>query len=176
MANRGTCRHCARSYVSVLDKELNIYKNASGKWCSVCSGCNSEQAYARKDHAKQSALRDWQCKKCAVFAKKFNGNQRVGRMRSLYNKFQKGAADRQISWNLSVEEFSGCYNGYCAMTGWPISVDYGRVTASLDRIDNSLGYYAANVQWVHVMVNMTKNKYDNKDFIEMCKAIAKMHE
>jgi hypothetical protein len=49
---------------------------------------------------------------------------------------------------------------------------YADQTASLDRIDSSKGYEIDNIQWVHVMVNMCKNKYPQDKFVEMCKAIA----
>ena len=64
------------------------------------------------------------------------------------------------------------YDGLCRLTGWPISLAYGQSTASLDRKNSKLGYEAGNIQWVHVMVNMCKNKYDEALFVEMCCAIA----
>jgi hypothetical protein len=44
-------------------------------------------------------------------------------------------------------------------------------TASLDRIDSSLGYVRGNVQWLHKDVNWMKNTLDQDRFIELCKAI-----
>jgi len=57
------------------------------------------------------------------------------------------------------------------MTGWPISLAYGAQTASLDRVDSRKGYVVGNIQWVHSMVNMSKNKYPQDKFIEMCRAV-----
>jgi len=51
-------------------------------------------------------------------------------------------------------------------------MDYGTCTASFDRIDSSKSYEVGNIQWVHTMVNMAKNKYPQEKFIEMCCAIA----
>ena len=39
-------------------------------------------------------------------------------------------------------------------------------TASLDRIDSSLGYVENNVQWVHKRVNSMKNDMSENEFIE----------
>lgn len=64
------------------------------------------------------------------------------------------------------------FNGKCALSGWDIDISYTNPTASLDRIDSSCGYEVGNIQWVHTMVNMSKNKYDESRFIEMCIAIA----
>jgi len=45
-------------------------------------------------------------------------------------------------------------------------------TASLDRIDSSKGYVKGNLQWVHKDINMMKNHYNQKYFIEICKKVA----
>lgn len=45
------------------------------------------------------------------------------------------------------------------------------VLLHLDRIDSSKGYIEGNVQWVHKDVNMMKQNYSQKYFIEMCKKI-----
>ena len=77
----------------------------------------------------------------------------------------------EYAWDLFVKQ------GYkCAITNLPISM--GRKyanesrTASLDRIDNSLGYVSGNVQWVHRDINMMKGQFDQQYFIGMCKAVA----
>jgi hypothetical protein len=51
-------------------------------------------------------------------------------------------------------------------------MSYGSCTASFDRIDSTKPYDADNIQWVHTMVNMCKNKYAQGRFVEMCKAVA----
>lgn len=171
MLQRDSCRHCKRDYRSVVDVE-GVYKNNNGKWCSTCSGCGVEQAYTRLDHAKQSEVGDWQCKKCVAKLKGFDSNALVGDERRLYNKFRKSANVRGIPWRLKFHDFIGCYKSKCALTGWELSMKYIHCTASFDRIDSSMPYQIGNVQWVHTMVNMCKNKYAQDDFIKMCKAIA----
>lgn len=171
MLERGNCRYCKRDYRNIKDNKIDIYK-VGEKWGKKCSGCREEQLYTRKDHAKQSFVSDWQCKKCVSSAKRFNENRPVGDKQRMYNKFSNSARSRGIEWNLSIDEMYEVYNGYCNMTGWEISINYLKQTASLDRIDNNKGYIVGNIQWVHKMVNMCKNKYDNVDFVKMCKAIA----
>jgi len=170
MLSRENCRHCKRHYRNV-EGEVGIYKNNAGKWCSRCSCCDAEQAYTRKDHAKQSELCDWQCKKCIANAKGFSENMPVGNERRLYNKFRKSANTRGIKWDIDYKIFVECFTGKCALSGWDISMTYANGTASLDRIDSTKGYEVGNIQWVHVMVNMCKNKYPQDKFVEMCKAI-----
>lgn len=171
MLERGNCRHCKKDYRSI-GLDVNIYRRVDGRWCSKCSGCGAEQAYTRKDHAKQSEFADWQCKKCVARSKGFSKNMPVGNVARLYNRFRKSANKRQIYWGISIKDFEDCYTGQCVLTGWEISMTYDNCTASLDRIESSKGYEVGNIQWVHVMVNMCKNKYPQDKFVEMCKAVA----
>lgn len=63
----------------------------------------------------------------------------------------------------------------CALSGVPIYFGKKRrdhSTASLDRIDSTLGYIPGNVQWVHKDINMMKNKHPQDYFIQMCKQVA----
>jgi len=170
MLRRGSCRHCNQYYQKVCP-QVPIYKNNDGKWSSVCSGCGKEQAYTRKDHAKQSELSDKQCKKCVAEAKGFSANMPVGNLQRVYNKFRKSANTRGIAWDLNISDFKSTFSGKCALTGWNISLDHANCTGSLDRIDSSKSYESSNIQWVHTMVNMCKNKYTQDDFIKMCEAI-----
>ena len=172
LLNRGYCRNCTKRYISVRRNDIDIYKREDGVWCSTCSGCGCEQTYTRKEHAKQSTISDWQCKKCVGASMVLSNNKRVGDKKRLYNKFRKTAYARELEWNITEEEMFANYNGYCALTGWPISMEYSNSTASLDRIDNTAGYFPENIQWVYSMVNMCKNKFPNEKFIEMCIAIS----
>lgn len=172
MLNRESCRYCQKDYRTTKNADLKIYRNEDSKWCSKCSGCGKEQAYTRMDHAKQSELRDWQCKTCVSAARGYQDNKPVGDRNRLFNKFSKSARSRGIDWQLSVDDMFAGFDGKCALSGWEISIDYLCQTASLDRIDSTKPYTPFNIQWVHTMVNMCKNKYDQRKFIEMCKAIA----
>jgi len=81
-------------------------------------------------------------------------------------------------------------NGICPLTGWemilPKTTDWmnaqvkqpGRNPrqASLDRIDNSLGYVPGNIRWVCQIVNLAKNSYTDDALIEFCKAVVKYHK
>lgn len=173
MLNRGSCRKCAKNYRNVGDHNYEIFK-FENKWGTFCSGCGGEQLYTRKDHAKQSYLMDWQCRNCAAKSKSYSNNAPIGDRKRVYNKFYKSSKDRRISWELNDETMFANFTGFCALTGWPISLSYGKQTASLDRIDSSMGYTEGNIQWVHTMVNMSKNKYTQKDFIDMCIAVSKL--
>jgi hypothetical protein len=75
------------------------------------------------------------------------------------------------AWKLFLKQ-----NRKCALTGllliFPTSGADKDWTASLDRIDSSKGYIKGNVQWVHKIVNIMKNKFQQDTFIYFCKKIA----
>lgn len=81
---------------------------------------------------------------------------------------------KEYVWNLFLKQ-----KRKCALSGielkFPIKNKDKSWTASLDRIDSSKGYIEGNVQWVHKDVNMMKNKFNNKYFIEMCNKISQNH-
>ena len=95
---------------------------------------------------------------------------------------KRHASDRNLDFNLTIEEAWDQLvrqNMRCALTGWEISVKGHKVqgryttrTASLDRIDSTRGYSKDNIQWLHKQVNKSKMNFTQKDFIQMCCAVA----
>ena len=61
--------------------------------------------------------------------------------------------------------------GKCALTGIPLTFHPER-TASLDRIDNELGYERGNIQWLHKDINWMKGTFSPERFIELCRLVA----
>lgn len=91
---------------------------------------------------------------------------------------------KPINFDIAIEDMWELFllqDRKCALSGLSISMNYrgqryssnGKIhTASLDRIDSSLGYVEGNVQWVHKDINMMKRIYDQDYFIELCKLVA----
>jgi hypothetical protein len=85
-----------------------------------------------------------------------------------------------LLFNITIEDISLLLekqNFQCALSSIPIILNYGGIekctnTASLDRIDNKIGYIINNVQWVHKDVNWMKQDFDQPYFISLCIAIA----
>ena len=74
------------------------------------------------------------------------------------------------AWNLFLSQ-----NRKCALSGIEIycsPTNRAKGTASLDRIDSSIGYHSENVQWVHKDINRMKNIFSQEYFIAMCKHVA----
>lgn len=70
-------------------------------------------------------------------------------------------------------------NYVCALSGLPIEIATsgakhrrGETTASLDRVDSSLGYTANNVQWLHKDINLMKLDLPQSRFVELCRKVA----
>jgi hypothetical protein len=97
-----------------------------------------------------------------------------------------GAKKRRLKFDgigLSKQWLFSLYlkqNKKCALTGLSIAFaetnighDKGESSASLDRIDSSMGYVQENVQWVHKDVNMMKQGFSEDYFKSICKAICR---
>jgi hypothetical protein len=70
------------------------------------------------------------------------------------------------AWNLFLTQ-----DRKCALTGLQIQLGNER-TASLDRIDSSLGYVYGNVQWVHKDINRMKNTLPQGKFVALCHLVS----
>lgn len=71
-------------------------------------------------------------------------------------------------------------NGICPFTGWSLVLpqdtngwkEYSPLNASIDRIDNSIGYLQNNIRFVSVMANLARQTFTDEQLITFCKAVA----
>jgi uncharacterized C2H2 Zn-finger protein len=71
-------------------------------------------------------------------------------------------------------------NGICPFSGLHLllptnssgTLDFNPNNASVDRIDNGLGYVENNVRFVSVMANYARNLFTDEQLINFCKAVA----
>jgi hypothetical protein len=92
-----------------------------------------------------------------------------------YNSLKKGASGRNIEFSLEKDfllEMLYKQKNICRLSGLYISLENG--TASIDRINNNIGYINTNIQWIHRKVNYMKNNMEIDDFIKTCKLITEM--
>lgn len=97
--------------------------------------------------------------------------------KSYYSSIVLGAKNRGIQCNLNLEDIEQLLieqNHKCALSGLPIS--FNDKTASLDRIDNLLGYTSSNIWWVHKDVNKMKWAYTVEQFVNICRNVTKNYE
>jgi hypothetical protein len=103
---------------------------------------------------------------------------------SIWSKIRVHAHERGIVFAITVEEAVALYENQqrrCALTGLPIEFptrfkEVNGGTASLDRVDSSLGYTIDNVRWVHKAINMMRNKMTDDEFYGFCKAVVDHRE
>lgn len=90
--------------------------------------------------------------------------------------------ERDLFWDDSItpEYLYNLYekqNEKCILSGLDIKLstkrrgvkpDFSEITASLDRINSSVGYIKGNLQWVHKEINIMKNNHKQEHFIQLC--------
>jgi hypothetical protein len=147
-----------------------------GRWVRYCPTCSVAVSHARKNYCIGAHNSAQPCKKCSNSHN--NPSGMIGSVRvSWFESFRKSAITRGYVWELTPEYVDTLYqqqNGVCALSDFPIgwSVSNWNHTASLDRIDNEVGYIESNVQLVHKKINMMRGSLSVENFIEMCAAVA----
>ncbi len=96
---------------------------------------------------------------------------------SFWKHILKHAEARDIPVSVTIEDAWTLFDGQgrkCALTGMALACGPRQRdrTASLDRIDNSKGYEAGNLQWVHQHINWMKGRFTQQQFIQWCQAVA----
>ena len=159
---------------------MDVYKKEDGRWYKPCYSCGKEQSYLRKNYAYESLRQKKTCKKCSnTKIENCHRGWHRGIRLSWFNKLKVGAETRGIQFLLNIDDVADLYakqEGKCALTDWsvifPETGHPQKADASLDRIDSKKPYQIDNVQIVHKLVNMIKNKYSQEQFVEVCKAVA----
>lgn len=100
---------------------------------------------------------------------------------------KNGALRRHLHFDLTPKFLWELYekqNKMCALTGLPLTlntslknqnVNWDIITASVDRVDSSMGYTEDNVQWVHKEINRLKNKYSLEELLYWSKLLLDKH-
>lgn len=93
----------------------------------------------------------------------------------LWSGYQRDAARRGLSFQIPIEHGWDLYESQtrvCKLSGVPIGFGRGAVcsetTASLDRLNSSLGYEIGNVQWTHKTINLMRHKLSVEAFVSLC--------
>lgn len=158
---------------TVLDYDSCIIKGKKyyTKWLCQCScGAISKVYKANLLSGKSNG-----CSKCASDRASGSGNPNwtgTGDISgSVWYRVLYGAKSRGISVDVTedlLQRLWDTQDGRCALSALDISLGS---TASLDRVDSSVGYCEGNLQWVHKDVNRMKNAFEQGYFIEVCRKI-----
>lgn len=100
--------------------------------------------------------------------------------KDFFSTIKRGAKSRDIKFDITIEYLWDLFikqDKKCALSGLELSFSKTRKdtkskSVSIDRIDSNIGYVKDNVQWVHKIVNIMKNKLDEQDFIFYCNKIS----
>ena len=147
--------------------ELNRNKKIGRKnYCSLkCSGINNHLH-----------LNDYVVENIKYISP--HSNNRREQFTGLREHFRR-VKKRHHDYNIDLQDLLDQWeiqSGVCVYSGVKLvhpNEDGNNInTASLDRINSSMGYIEGNVQWVHKMVNMSKQQYTQEEFINMSKAVA----
>lgn len=96
-----------------------------------------------------------------------------------WGNIKRGAKKRGHKFDIDIEYAWEIYekqNKKCAISGIDISFansakTFPNTTASIDRIDSSVGYVKNNIQWVHKEVNLMKQGLSMDEFLNWIKII-----
>ena len=154
------------------NKRLNSYmgKNKHGHhtWYWQCMSCGLIQGPSQISHMRRST----KCLECNKGPKSGRWKGYMSITGTFLYQYQHNANKRGLAWAVTPEELWELYEKQdrrCAYS--QLSLTHGR-DASLDRIDNKLGYVSGNVQWVHRDINRMKSDFTHKEFIRMCHRVA----
>jgi hypothetical protein len=156
-----------------------VSKGNDGRYYKPCPQCGVLQNYLRKNYAEESARLNKLCKACSNKIPENNSHKGfyLDVLRASFaHKYKSNAELRGISWEVSFEYLAEILieqDFRCALSGVPINAMEVNNNASLDRIDSKIGYIEGNVQWVTSKVNMMKQQYSQKDFLDVCMNVAK---
>jgi len=168
-----TAKHCSKCGTEkCIDEFYTTGKTVSGaaKYNSWCKNCiSSKQATY---HTKT-----WGAKKLHYTAYK-----RTKTARSYLQYLRSKAAQRRKGEEIisldALELLWIQQNGYCAITGWPMTMELANgvvhTNCSIDRIDSKMGYIVGNVQLVCRAANVAKNALSAAEFLALCGAVMEM--
>jgi hypothetical protein len=180
------CSHCPneRHYKRIGNiigglKIVDVSIQLSGKknrtfWIFECLKCgvSFRKVLGGEHQLTNQEFKCSNCRKqsCAKYNKAFFKKTPKGIWRSL----KYGAMSRGKSFEITIDhliERLNHQNGLCSLTGLKIEIENG--TASVDRIDNLIGYVPENIQWVYKPINFMKGGLTQDEFIELCKSVAR---
>jgi hypothetical protein len=151
--------HCG----TIFETRPDFVRSGKTKSC----GCTSY------DHIKVSGEKNRKWTGCGdLSGNKFSSIRTHARTRNI--PFDITVSD---AWEQFLKQDRKCaYTGQL-LTMIPRSACWGDDnTASLDRIDSSLGYTTDNIQWVHKTINKMKLDLTESDFLKICSDITKHRE
>jgi hypothetical protein len=150
----------------------NITRAGLASWCRKCE--------AEQTRRQKKAFRAKHGISYAVFLRQKSIRAYFGHMaETCRHRAKIKGWDFQIATDILVSLWQK-QNGICALSGIAMTriAGSGRLpyNVNVDRKDSSKGYIPGNVQLVCSAVNSIKSNLPDKDFVRLCKAIARYGE
>ena len=144
-------------------------------WNVTCTGC--DRAYVRRAGQLVNG-RSKGCQSCnAIEREKYSFWEGVDGLSVQYlTKLKFRKKEVEVSLQDLVDVWKA-QRGLCPYSGQILTLvekdtGWSKSTASLDRIDSSIGYVKGNIQWVHKRINTMKNDMTEDEFINWCVKVA----
>lgn len=146
------------------------------KWECICD-CGKTKIIVGR------SLKNGSSKSCGCLRDAINSNKKWKGFEEIsgtyFGSLEQGAKKRNIKFSITIDYVWSIFlkqNRKCALSGIDIHFAKnikkdGRGTASLDRINSTLGYVENNVQWVHKDLNYMKQELCENYFFDLCKKV-----
>lgn len=163
--------------LSVMERSNSIDGRTFWKCKCSCGDTSVYPSWYLNLHAKTPCKA---CKTCRPRSSMWSGFGDVGSV--YFSQIAKGASKRGFEFSISIEFIWHLFvaqDGKCALTGREIGFKEPgsrTQTASLDRIDSSIGYVEGNVRWLHKDVNRSKMDLSDEEFLILCKEVIEHDE
>lgn len=160
---------CTLGEVKIISDIIIYYKKRKERqWICHCS-CGKQFNASRRDLFRHSISK---CRAC----KRWTGYKEISG--TVFSTIRNNAENRNFVFDITIEYIWELFlkqNRKCALSGLDLVFcrhSSSKRTASLDRIDSSIGYVEGNVQWVHKKVNKMKMELKDDFFVQSCKEIS----
>lgn len=163
-------------------KRISSNRNGSVTWECICD-CGNKTIYSTS-HLTRSKSPVVSCgcfrKASGNQHKDFKGHGEIPK-RWWYSRIERelkcSKKRKSLESSLTIEQAWDLFlkqNKKCSLSGLELIISNNTQinTASIDRIDSSIGYVIDNIQWVHKHINFMKRTYSQEHFISMCKKVA----
>lgn len=165
-------------YWTVIDN--NIQEISKGQWAVKCKCKCGKESFVRVFALIRGESLGCPCRR--IVGIKSTTICEGDLSQTLYSRFKKSAVIRDLEWNVTMLYLWDLYlkqDKKCALSGIDLVLEkalnrvkgQANITASLDRIDSSIGYIEGNVQWIHKDINYMKQDLEENYFKQMCKLI-----
>ncbi len=169
------CYHCKNQFKKdAYEYKRRIKEGATKFFCGLSCSCHYKNKTMSKE-TRQKIIKN--------LAKNNLGNKynQKGIFTEYLHSIRERDKRKKCNSDITEEFLNELWlkqKGKCKLTNIPIHIKKYNTrsipnTASLDRIDNSIGYIKGNVQFVAYSINLAKNSFSDKEISEFINEIKK---